>query len=128
MINVGQLLKDDSFYAGHHPVYKNRFLLCKDRDEPEAMTWDKAMSIEGLFKLPIIKELSVLYAYRHALGFGIDSDWYWSSSDDWTNILGKRAWAIYFTTMGSQSQLFKKSECRVRLVRTVTQEELEALV
>ena len=122
MINVGQLLKDDSLYAGHHPVYKNRFLLCKDRDEPEAMTWDKAMSIDGPFKLPNYKELPVLFAYHRALGFGF-GDRYWSST--WAS--STSAWMQCFAT-GSQDTTVKDNLASVRLVRTVTQEELEALV
>ena len=123
MINIGQLLKDDSFYAGHHPVYKNRFLLCKDRDEPEEMTWDDANSIDGPFKLPTLNESAVLFAYRCALGFGVAYAWYWTSKE----LLDHSAWQRNLDS-GNQIWTDKSTISHIRLVRTVTQEELEALV
>lgn len=123
MIDIGQIMKDGSLYAGHHPVYAKRFLLCKDRDEPEAMTWGDANRLsDGLFALPTKSELSLLYSYRTKIGEFSEESWYHASSE----FNSSYAWSQAFNN-GYQLYYLKFYD-RVRLVRTVTQEELEALV
>ena len=121
MIDIAQPLKNGSLYAGPHPVYTKRFLLCKEEDQPDTMTWPDAYSIKGSFKLPSFRETMVLAAYYAFLG--INGAWYWSS----LQVNGFHAWA-YNCIDGEHILDSLNSKNCVRLVKTVTQEELEALV
>lgn len=123
MINIGQVMKDGSLYAGPDPDDKKFFLLCKAKDEPELMAWDKADLVDCSFRLPRLNELAVLFAYKRALKFDIDCGWYWSSED----VDHDEAYIQFFTD-GRQLLNGKYNVGRVRLVRLVTQEKLEALV
>jgi hypothetical protein len=120
MLKIGEKLKDGTIYAGEHPT-EDGYLVCKAKDGPELVPWEKAVLKSGLFRCPDPEELRLLYVYRRQIG-GFAKAWYWSSLE----IRELQAWRQGFAT-GNQHRHDKTYVGRVRYVRTVTQKELEDL-
>ena len=135
MIKVGTTLKDGTIYAGEHPK-EDGYLVCNVASNPvDALCYDDAIEQANLLnmRLPSIEELTVLYAYRKKIG-GFVWKWYWSSTS--MPYLGLNISKIihHFIENRKKTKIRtdvswrnKNNVFYVRFVRTVTQEELEAL-
>ena len=128
MIKIGKLLKDDSVYVGDHPFYTNCFLLCKAQDEPKLMKWQEAFNYHSdSGELPTRQESNTLYQHRKQIGGFLEG--YLTTYDYWYSVEDTKftAWKQCFLS-GKHSIDNKDQTCHVRLVRTVTPEQLEVLV
>jgi hypothetical protein len=127
MLTIGQVLKDGSVYAGHHPV-EDAHLVCKEADELNFPTmfmennkeFDKGVITwlgPDLFRVPSCDEQGVLRAYSQKIG-GFVGDGHYGCGYK----LGDEPFYIAGFVKYGQTH-----DTRVRFVRVVTQKELEAL-
>ena len=121
MIKVGTTLKDGTIYAG--PI-KDQHLIMANRNERLGRTDKKSLESfekenDSGMRLPSIEELEAIEAnYEVLKNHGLITDSYVSSLKDKDG----NFWLLGIGDCGIQTFSFS-----VRLVKTVTQEELEAL-
>ena len=127
-MRIGQVLRDGSLYAGHHPVEDNH-LVCKAQDElnfPKMFMENNKEFEKGvitwlgpdLFRIPTCDEQYVLRAYERKIGGFVGDGHYgcgYPLKDNPFHIAG-------FVKYG------QTHNTRVRFVRVVTQKELEELL
>jgi len=132
-----RLNPDESFvYAGQHPVEPKKHLICLSKDEffTQNFSWanrGKLFRNKQEIRLPTLKELAVLFAYRDLIG-GFDGKpvrnhiietFYWSSLETVHN----EPWVMCLKT-GFTYKINLRKELCVRLVFTATEEELKELL
>lgn len=121
MIKVGTTLKDGTIYAG--PI-KDQHLIMANRNERLGRTVKKSLESfekenDSGMRLPSIEELEAIEAnYEVLKNHGLITDSYVSSLKDKDG----NFWLLEIGDCGIETFGFS-----VRLVKTVTQEELEAL-
>jgi len=130
-MKTGTTLKDGTIYVGEHPA-ENGYLVCKQNDEPYSITINEQSytlhyqhvllnarkNTEGM-RLPTIDELNLLLSYYNKINGFMRSCWRVfkdSPNDPVTNRWFQRPHLPV-----------DESKTYVRLVKTITQEELDAL-
>jgi hypothetical protein len=127
----GTILKDGSIYVAKFP--DKTHLLCYEEDAPKLMDWWTAKKHQETFPkwmLPNKLQLNELYVHRKKIA-GIQTRHvegnfrlgYWSCE----HVSGYEAWEQEFMEPGRQEESSKYVKLSVRLVRVVTQTELESL-
>lgn len=105
IVEIGTYDKDKGVFAGY--LHKKEVWVGL-HDEPEQMTWDKAMewAKENNRHIPTIDELALAYLHKDEINAALlanggeplkEDDWYWSSSES----SSASSWELY---MGSGSR------------------------
>ena len=120
----GDRMEDGTIYAGVSPE-TNTAMYTTPADAPQACTHDEAeryakqMDAHGHkdWRLPTLRELSVLFNNRAAIGgFEGQNGWYWSSTLRWESF-GDEAWGAGFHGAGAENYCRRDIRARVRSVR-----------